>query len=475
MKKWSLILFLIGYSQLNFAQTTYTLQQCIQYAIAHNITLQQNELSIKNTAITTLQNKYSLYPTVNADVSNGFSFGRSIDPTSNSFINQGYYYNGFGIGANMLLFGWFGKKYQYQASQLDLAAAKEQYKQLQNDIALNIATGYLRILLAKEQVNINIAQLKTDEDQLSFTQKKVNAGALPPLNAAQLQTQVAADSANLVNSQLDVNAALLDLKAFLNMDMNTTFDITTPSLPVENLLLLNTYPTAQQIFEVAKSKRPAIEANKFKQQSAEKQLQVAQAAKYPQVTIGANLGSNYASTVKKITGLTYAGEEPIGNVKFGDSLIPITRPNYNYTTAIVPLFSQYGNNIRQTVNTGISIPIFNGYANKLSIERAKLNIEATTLAQTAEINTLQQNVFKAYNDAQSGVQKLQAAKSNVQAAQLALDYAIKRYNAGLLATQEYTSQQNTLNRAKINELLSKYDYIFKLKILDFYLGKEISL
>ena len=123
----------------------------------------------------------------------------------------------------------------------------------------------------------------------------------------------------------------------------------------------------------------------------------------------------------------------------------------------------------------MSVPILNGYTSKLNIARAKISLESANYTQQQEVNTLKQNVYKAYNDAQASIQKLSSAKNSEEASQIALNYAIKRYNAGMLNTQEYTTQQNTLTRAKINTALAQYDLIFKMKILDFYLGKEINL
>ena len=259
------------------------------------------------------------------------------------------------------------------------------------------------------------------------------------------------------------------------MDMQVAFDIQTPDINTIPLASLLSYPNAEEIFTVAKTKRPNITSNDYKIKSAEKQIDIAKSALYPSVSLGATLGTNYASTVKSITGATYKGDEFLGNIKFGDSNIAVTRPAYNYQTATVPLFKQYDNNFRQTVSLGVSVPILNGYTSKLNIARAKISLESANFTQQQEVNTLKQNVYKAYNDAQASIQKLSSAKNSEEASQIALNYAIKRYNAGMLNTQEYTTQQNTLTRAKINTALAQYDLIFKMKILDFYLGKEINL
>jgi outer membrane protein len=469
------ILFLICTRMTVCAQEKWSLEKCINYAVQHNIQIQQSELNIKLGAIQVQQNKYAQYPFVNADVNNGVSVGRSIDPTSNTFINQGYYFNGLSLGSNVLLFGWFAKKYQRQQSELDLQTNTEQTKQLQNDVSLNIAAGYLRVLLAKEQVKISEAQWSLDNQQYLFTKKRVVAGQLPELNNVQLLAQLAADSSSILNAHLDVKSALIDLKTLLNLDMQTSFEIEEPNINLQQTPNIADYPTAEFIFAKALESRPMIKANMHKTKSAQMQLAIAKTAQYPQLNLGASIGTNYASTVKSITAFNYKGEETIGNIKFSDSLIPITRPSYDYTFATVPLLKQFGNNIRQTLSLGLSVPIFNGYAAKQNIERAKINILNTALQQQQEIITLQQNVFKAYNDAQAAVQKWNAAKISEQANALALDYTIKRYAAGMQSTQEYTSQQNTSNRAKINTILAQYDMIFKLKILDFYLGKQITL
>jgi outer membrane protein len=456
------------------AQQKFSLQDCIRYAEEHNISLQQNAIQIKNLDVQQQQIANNALPSINAGFSNGASLGRSVDPTSNSFINQAYYYNGLNLNANILVFGWFANQYQKQANTLDILAAKSQYKQLANDIALNIAAGYLRVLLAKEQIKINTIQLEANQEQLKYTSIRVQEGALPKLSEAQLQAQISSDSATLLNSIVDEKTSLLDLKAFLNMDMSMPFDIEVPDVSAQILSLFN-YPEAADIFQMAIQKRPAIEANTYKIQSAKKQIDIAKANGKPRFSLGANFGTNYASTVQEVTGVQYAGETEIGSIKIADSMVPILRPNYIYTTARVPYFKQYDNNFRSTISADISIPILNGFANKLNVARAELNVKSAELSMDAEKNILKQNVYKAYNDAMNAMQKWNAANSNTNASKIALDFAVKRYNAGLLSVLEYTTQQSNLARASTSALLTKYDLIFKMKILDFYMGKEVKL
>jgi outer membrane protein len=456
------------------AQEVWTLEQCIEYALQNNIQLKLGELNIANNKITEDQGKYNVYPNVNGNFSNGFSLGRSINPTTNEFVQQGYYYNGPGIGADVLLFGWFSRKYQREQNTFNTLASQQQYKQLQNDISLNIATAYLRILLTKEQVKNAKAQLDLDEEQRNLIAKRVKAGSLPELNLAQLNAQVAQDSSAYTNAKLDVQTAILDLKSILNLDLDKKLDIAAPTAINDVLSNLN-YPDALDIYNVAVTKQFNIEQAHYNIKSAQTQLKLAKSALYPTVSAGWQIGTNYASTVREVTSFTENGTELIGNIKFNDSLIPITRPAYDVTTRLTPFFKQYGNNIRQTFSVNINIPIFNGFQSKYNITRAQLGVQQQEVQLSQTLLQLKQNIYKAHNDYLNGIQRYNASLQQVKSADIALSYATKRLDAGMLSTQEYITQQNALQRAQIAALQAKYEAVFKAKILDFYLNKPIKL
>jgi outer membrane protein len=459
----------------SIAQTPWTLQQCIDYAIKNNITIKQSELNVKLNSLQEQQNKWAQYPNLNADFNNGVSFGRSVDPTSNQFINQGYYFNGLNVGTNVLLFGWFQKKYAVQQSALETHASIEQYKQLQNDVSLNIATAYLRILLAREQIKVAQIQLQADLEQYRQTAIRVAAGQLPELNVAQMQAQVATDSSTLIGVMAEANQSVLDLKAILNMDMQNYLDIVTPNFDDPSVVNVLAYSNAEEIYNIAVTRQNTIAYNGFKIKSAEKQIQIAQANKYPQVNLSWNAGTNYASSYKEPGSTTYLGEVPLGSFQIGDSTIQVTRPDYKVNLNNIPYFKQYGNNFRQSLTVGASIPIFNGYANKINIERAKINLQNMQYIDLQGRQKLQQDIYRAFTDATNTLQKHIAAIRNEQTAKRALELGTKRFLIGMSTTLEYTTLQNNYSRAKANTLSMQYDYIFKTKILDYYAGKNIDM
>ncbi len=466
--------FILIASQLE-AQTAWSLRNCIDYALQQNINLQQSALNVRINKLQEQQAKWDQYPNVNGGFSNGYSVGRSIDPTSNQFINQGYYYNGLNLSSNVLLFGWYQKKYAIAQSKLETDASTAQYEQLQNDIALNIATGYLRILLARAQVGIAQQQLASDKEQRRLTAISVNAGQLPALNLAQMDAQLATDSSTLVATSTEASQSLLDLKAILNMDMQQELQIETPTFSNSMEVQQMPYASAQEIYLTALQKQSIITYNKLKTQSAQQQIKIAEANKYPQISLGWNAGTNFASSFKQPGEITYIGEAVIGSFTFQDTTINITRPNYEVALDPVPYFKQYGNNFRQTLTLNANVPIFNGYSNKLNIERAKINMQNLTLTQKLGEQKLQQDIYRAYADANNSMQKHIAAIRNQQAAQTALDMGIQRLRNGMSNTLEYTTLQNNLSRAKATTISQQYDYIFKTKVLDFYAGKSIEL
>ncbi len=474
MKFLNIILCLCLSSTLH-AQNAWSLEACINYAVKNNIQIQQAQLNKKLSELQVAQNKYAQYPSLNMDINNGISFGRSVDPTTNSFIRSSYFFNGISANASALLFGWFARKNALIQSKLEVQAIQEGNLQLQNDVSLNIAVGYLRVVMAKEQVNINKLQLSNNLVQLNNTTLRVKAGNLPELNKAQMLAQVSADSLNLLSSELDVNNFLLDLRALLNLDYTTPFDVLLPENIDLNKEALATYPNEEEIFKIARHNQYRLASDITKIKSAGKQIEIAKAAQYPQLSISGSMGTNFASTVKDITGYTYKGEEPIGNLIFGDTLVPVTRPTYNFETKTQPLLKQYDNNLRQTIALGIQVPIFNGYNAKLNVKRAQLNYESALLTLKQDELKLQQDIYRAYNDAKASILKYNASLRTTSASKAAVDFATKRYDVGMLNTQEYTNQQNIHQRNAVLSVQAKYDAIFKLKVLDFYLGNTLKL
>ena len=451
------------------------LERCIEYARNNNLQISESELNERLAKLIWQQNRASRTPTLNGDATLGESYGRSIDPTSNQFVTKGFLYNTLGLSSQALIFGWFQKKHQIEQNRLAILSANEQYNQLKDDVSLNVATGFLRVLLAREQVKINEAQLTLDNEQYAQTVKFVNAGKLPELNEAQMVAQVSSDSSNLIGAMYDERIALLQLKAIMNFNFEENFDIQAPdvnNIDVSNLLNI---PSPEAMYNTAVKGQHKMKYNELQLLSANKTLDIAKAAQYPQLSFFGNLGTNFSSNVKQLTGQTYVGETQIGSINFNGSSFPITTPTFDYITKTSPLFKQYGNNIRANVGIGLSVPIFNGYTAKTSIQKAKIGLVSQQISYDNDKQKLKQEIYTAFEQAKASSQKYIAAKRSQEAAKRALDFAVKRYGVGMINTYEYTSILNGYYTASTSVLSSKYDLLFKLKVLDYYMGNPLKL
>ncbi len=455
----------------------WSLERAVRYALDNNLTIRQNELNARVAELTLRQSRLSQIPSVNMNSAYGRSFGRSVDPTTNQFVHGSYDFISASGSADVLLFGWFQKRNTITANRFSLEAANADLDQLKDDISLNVATGYLRALLAKEQIRVSEKQVDLSKAQLHQTRQFVLAGRLPELNAAQLESQLATDSSNLINSISAYNSALIDLRALLNLDFTVPFDVIAPEVEVDDqLTLLGLTPEA--VFQEAARHFGAIRGNQLRIQAADKRIAAARGALYPQLGINATFGTNYATTFTEVTGVTLNGYQVTPNYaqSFTDtSRYFIYQPDYTLNTRRIPLATQLENNFRQTVSLGLTIPVFNGWQAQTALRQAKIDKQANVLNLDQAELTLKQDVYKAYNEAINAIQKYNAAERSVFAAQRAFEFAEKRYELGLTNTVEYLTTQNNQFITESNLLSAKYDLIFKLKVIDYYLGKELKL
>jgi outer membrane protein len=476
-----LLFIFISFHSIAQTDDTWSLERAVNYAIEHNLSIQQSVLNARLSKLTYIQSTVSQLPNINGSASRGRSYGRSVDPTTNQFVSgSSYDYMSLGGNADVLLFGWFQKRNTIRSNNFTSQAAQADLGQLTNDISLNVATGYLRALLAQQQILVSEKQVGLSKAQLDQTKKFAEAGKLPELNVAQLESQLANDSANLIGAYTEYTAALLDIKALLNFDFKTPFNITAPNIDIANLSVSLT-PTPEEIYDVAVKNYGTIKSSKMKLKASERQLWSARGSLLPQLTMGAQLGSNWSSTTKDITAYNITGYNPNGSFVTADipgiglTKFDVYQPNVSYTTSDVAHNTQLDRNFRQTVSLSLNVPIFNGWQSQLAVKQAKFNMLNLQIAKTQAEVKLKQDIYKAHNDAKNSLQKYYAAERANNAAERAFDFAKKRYDLGLTNTVEYLTTQNTLYSASSNLARAKYDLIFKLKVIDYYLGKELKL
>ena len=467
------------------AQEKWDLKRAVEYALTNNISIKQSDIQARFAEIQLKQSKWAQYPTANFSTNTGLSFGRRIDPTTNQFTSSQLLFQGFNLNAGVDVFNWHRIRNNIIASQFEMEASKADVDKIKNDIALSVATYYLTALLAKEQVKLARVQMEQTRSQMQDTRKKVDAGALPELNALQLEGQYANDSANLIVAETTADQNVLQLKALLNFDAAVPFDIEAPPvdvIPVEAIAELQ----PELVFQLALKNQPAQKANELRYKSLQASIKAARALKYPTISIGGGLGTNFSSPNKRITGVTFAGYQPINSfdpiVTVGGTNYFVQNPQFNFTQSKVSFGdrwtgwgTQIDNNFGQNFGLSISVPIANGGAARFNYERAKLNLKNAELIKEQTDQKLKNDIYLAYYTAMAALQKFNATQNTVRTTQKAYDFALKRYELDLLSTFDLITTQNNLTRAKLDMVYAQFDYVFKMKVLEFYKGMGIRL
>ncbi|GAA4301327.1 TolC family protein [Compostibacter hankyongensis] len=420
------------------AQETWSLTRCIQYAREHNIQIKQQVLQKRLADLTLKQSRLSQIPSLNGNVNYGFNFGRSVNPTTYEFDNTQFNSGNIGVNSSVTLFNFFQKRNTIAADKYAAQAADATVQKLFNDVSLNIATAYLQMLQAREQVKVSEEQVSLTQHQLENTTKQVEAGSLPESNRADLIAQLARDSSDLITNQNSATMAVLQMKALLNLDFETEFE---PEIPenIDDIPLLNLLATGpRQIYEGALAVQPQLKADSFQILSSEKRVDAAKSALYPSIALSGGIGSNYASATRTIT-----GEK-------------------------VPFGKQLDNNFNENIGIGLNIPIFNGWQARAGVRQAQIDLENQRLTKEQDQLQLKQDIYQAYADAGAALEKYHAAQKSLEASRTAFFYASKRYELGVVNSIDYLTSQNNLYKAQTDMLTSHYEYVFKMKVLEFY-------
>ncbi|MEP7236547.1 MAG: TolC family protein [Ferruginibacter sp.] len=480
-KKLNLLIPFCFFVMITRAQEKWTLVKCVQYALDSNISIKQNEIQAQLSGITYKESKLSQIPSANFSNNEGYRFGKSQNPSTGILENQNFFQVGINLQSSVTIFNWFSKKNTILANEWSLQAARAATDKLKNDIALTVANSYLQVLLAIEQEQIADVQVKQSIAQLDIVNKQVNAGALPELNAVELQAQLANDSANLISATGNVTQAKYVLKAYMNLDAAAPFEIEEPTaaqIPLEPIADLQ----PENVYALALANQPQQKVNDYNLKAAQKNSLAAKGALYPSISAYGNLSTNYGYFRSPIYAQIPSGYGPSGLVVSNGSggFIDVQKPLFTnggkngYITSD-PLGTQFSNNFGQAIGISLSIPIFNGWQSKANYERSKLNIKTLEYQVRLDNQTLKQDIYQAYNAAVVALDKFNSSQKSVDAAQKSYDFATQRYNIGMLSTLELVTDQNNLFRAKLQYVSNQFDYVFKMKVLEFYKGQGIRL
>jgi len=461
-----------------FAQDSWNLKRAVEYALANNISVKQADIQARIADLNLKQSKLMQVPTANISGNAGVNAGRSIDPTTNLFTNTQLFSTGFSLTSAVTIFNFFSVRNNIEGNKLDNEAARANIDKIRNDIALNVATAYLMVLVSEEQENIAKLAVQLTLQNFDNTKKRVETGVLPELNLAELEAQLALDSSNLITASNTVKQNILQLKAILNVDAGERFVVETP--PVSKIPVLSLEELQPEyVYAEAVKNLPQQKVNDLRIKAAEKYLTSARGQMYPTFSLFAGLGTNYANNkIPNVLRVPTGTLDTTGaKANVNGTLYDVVTPGFNniVTTSTTPFGTQLSDNFRQNIGIQVNIPLFNNGQARTNWEKSKLNVNSLQLQKDLDLIILKQDIYTAYNDASTAIQKYHAGIKGVQTAEKAYTFAQKRYDVGLLPTIDLLTNQNNLNRARVQLAQAEVDYVFRLKLLEFYKGKGITV
>ena len=451
---------------------TMTLEQCIDYALKNNIQIKQSELNTELSQVTLTQSKANLLPSLNANASHSYNIGRTVDRFTNQFADAQVLSQNFGVSTDVTLFSGFQNINTIQQNKFSYLAGKYDVEKMKNDVALNIATAYLQILYSMETVDNAKNQMGITAAQVDRTKILVEAGSLAKGTLLDIQSQLASEELNLTNAQNQLDISYLNLAQLLNMPSADGLTVVKPVLNVGSDALLTVTPT--QIYNSAVSNLPEIKSAEYHVKSAEKSVDVAWGGVSPRLTFSASVGTGYSGASQRFSTLpTFQGYSPNGDItSAGDTVFSPAFSSGTYEK--IPFTNQYSDNVNKSFGFYLTVPIFNRFQTKTSIDRARIQKLNADLTVESTKLTIQKNVQQAYADASAGLKKYNASLKAIEAMQESFKYTEQKFNVGLLNTNDYNDAKNKLAKAQSDLLQAKYEYVFKTKVLDFYQGKPLK-
>ena len=446
------VLFVLFVSLSSYSQAKkWTLRECVDYALKNNISIQQSELDVKLTQVSKSDAIGNFLPNINANSSHSWNIGLNQNITTGLLENQTTQFTSAGLNSNVAIYNGLQNQNRLRKANLSLLASQFQLAKMKDDVSLNIANSFLQILFNKESLKVQKDQLSVDEKQLSRTQSLVEAGMIARGDLLDVQATVASDKQRIIAAENVLFLSKLGLAQLLQLNDYQNFDIEDSNqLTVQNTTVLDN-PAA--VVEKAKADRVELKIAKTNLEIAEKDINIAKGAYQPSVS-GFYSFSTRASYSDRVIGLDTSGS-------------PILAPP-------LPLFDQFSNNKGHNFGLQLSIPIFNGFAVKNSVERAKLSFERSKIAsKTAELD-LERNVYTAISDAKGAINAHEAAVIAMNARKEAMNYAKEKYEVGLLNSFDYNQAQTLYTNAQSEVVRTKYDAIFKIKVVEFYFGIPLS-
>lgn len=447
-----------------------TLKQCVETGINNNLLVQQSNLQMQSDEINWKQAKLNLLPNLNGSVSHGINQGRSIDPFTNGYINQSNNTGNYNLGSNVVLFNGFSLLNSVKQTSLAYQASKMDWQQAKDNITINIILAYLQVLSNDEQLQQSKNQLALSKEQVDRLEILNKQGAINPSDLSDLRGQYSGDQLSIINSQNALESSKLTLCQLMNIPYNKNMEL--EKISVESLAT-KYEDSPDRIYSTALTQLAIVKAVDLRKLSAEKGLKVAKSNLFPTLSFGANTNTNYSSTASQEIFLNSTTVSTPDYVTVNNNQYQVMSPVNNYNSQKIAYGKQLKNNRFTSFDLSLRIPIFNSFQSRNRVKQAQLALKNTEIVAAATRTQLQQNIEQGYINMSSASDRYKTLLEQVVAYAESFRIAEVRFSSGLGTSIDYLTAKNNLDRAHINLINSKYDYVLRTKILDYYQGKQL--
>ena len=446
-----------------------TLQQSVDIALANNLEVKQSELQSESASILLKQSRRDLLPAISGTIGHGYNQGRSIDPFTNSYIDQNVGFANYALGGSITLFNGLLLQKSIRKYSLAYEASKMEQQQARERLTLDVILAYLQILSNEDLLNQAGLRVQLSQQQVKRLETLNKQGAVSPSELYDIKGQLAQDEVSIINTRNALKASRLKLAQLMNVDYNDSLRIA--RLTEDQLRLSGKYPYAvTEIYSSAIHQLALVKAAALRKESAEKGVQVARASGAPQLSFSSNLFSNYSSLAARNV---MSGTQEVTTDNFIDvngTRYPVIATERNISSQKIQLSDQLKNNYSSSFSLNLRIPIFNSLQTKSRVAQARVELKNAELIETSTQVELKQAVDQAFFNMQAAWDRYEALNRQVEAFRQAFRAAEVRFNAGSGDAVDYSVAKNNFDQASIDLINARYDYVLRIKILDYYRG-----
>lgn len=414
----------------------WTLSDCVQYALAHNINIKQQENNVQQQQILLSTSKNSRLPDLNGSISENISFGRALT-SDNTYMNRNTQSTSFSLGTGVPVFTAGRIPADIKVHRLNLQAALQDYEYARESVMLGVATSFLEAVCQKDMVEVAERQVELSRAQVHRMELLFENDKVSEADLSQIRSTLANDELSLTQQRNRYMLDLLDLSQLLELETPDGFDVA--RLVVDSLEMAE-LPSPDIIYNEALGIKPQIQAEQIRLQSTQKSVLIAKSAYYPTLYLNAGLGSSYYKT---------SGFEAMG---FGRQL----RDNFN-----------------QYIGASLSVPIFNRFATRNNVRSARLQVHAQQMRLDETKKSLYKEIQQAYYNAVAAIRQCESSDAALSSASVAFDLMQRKYENGKATAVDYQDAKTKYMQAESQQIQSRYTYLFRRKILDFYRGKTL--